>query len=178
MCGITGYIGNKDAYPVIINGLKRLEYRGYDSAGIAVLNESNALERCRQVGKVQGLVDRIKSEPIDGLIGIAHTRWATHGKPEVRNAHPHIDSSGEVAVVQNGIIENYQELKSKLEREGIAFNSDTDTEVIPHLIQKELFAYYIVLLRNNKSVNTAIKLVISTFILPRFIFSLISYIYM
>ena len=141
MCGIVAVTGYKKALPLLLNGLEKLEYRGYDSAGIAVINsETNNIVCNKAEGKLNNLKNNVKHTNIHGTVGIGHTRWATHGKPEVKNAHPHIDSSGKVAVVQNGIIENYQELKSKLEKEGIAFNSDTDTEVIPHLIQKELFA--------------------------------------
>ena len=141
MCGIVAVTGYKKALPLLINGLEKLEYRGYDSAGIAVINSETKNLVCNKAeGKLNNLKNNLKNTNIPGTVGIGHTRWATHGKPEVKNAHPHIDSSGKVAVVQNGIIENYQELKSKLEKEGIAFNSDTDTEVIPHLIQKELLA--------------------------------------
>ncbi len=141
MCGIVAVTGYKKALPLLINGLEKLEYRGYDSAGIAVINSETKNIACNKAeGKLKNLKNNLKNTEIPGTVGIGHTRWATHGKPDVKNAHPHLDSSGKVAVVQNGIIENYQELKSKLEKEGIAFNSDTDTEVIPHLIQKELLA--------------------------------------
>ena len=152
MCGIVAVTGYKKALPLLINGLEKLEYRGYDSAGIAVINAESKDIICNKAeGKLKNLINNISNTNITGTIGIAHTRWATHGKPEVKNAHPHIDSSGKVAVVQNGIIENYQELKSKLEKEGIVFNSDTDTEVIPHLIQKELIALKQLKLENNGS---------------------------
>ncbi len=137
MCGIVGAVGRRSVAAILLEGLRRLEYRGYDSAGIAVLNESNALERCRQVGKVQGLVDRIKSEPIDGLIGIAHTRWATHGQPAEVNAHPHA-SKGRVSIVHNGIIENFEALREELIGLGYEFESATDSETIAHLIDAEL----------------------------------------
>lgn len=137
MCGIVGAVGRRSVAAILLEGLRRLEYRGYDSAGIAVLNESNALERCRQVGKVQGLVDRIKSEPIDGHIGIAHTRWATHGQPAEVNAHPHA-SKGRVSIVHNGIIENFQALREELIGLGYEFESATDSETIAHLIDVEL----------------------------------------
>ena len=141
MCGIVAVTGYKKALPLLINGLEKLEYRGYDSAGIAVLDAESKNIICNKAkGKLKNLKKNLKNTEIPGTVGIGHTRWATHGKPEVKNAHPHVDSFGKVAVVQNGIIENYQELKSKLEKEGISFNSDTDTEVIPHLIQKELCA--------------------------------------
>ena len=139
MCGIVAVTGYKQAIPLLINGLKKLEYRGYDSAGIAVINSETKDITCNKAeGKLKNLINNVNNSHINGTVGIGHTRWATHGKPEVKNAHPHIDMSGKVAVVQNGIIENYQELKLKLEKDGIVFNSDTDTEVIPHLIQKEL----------------------------------------
>lgn len=137
MCGIVGAVGRRSVAAILLEGLRRLEYRGYDSAGIAVLNESNALERCRQVGKVQGLVDRIKSEPIDGLIGIAHTRWATHGQPAEVNAHPHA-SKGRVSIVHNGIIENFEALREELIGLGYEFESATDSETIAHFIDAEL----------------------------------------
>ena len=163
MCGIVAVTGYKKALPLLINGLEKLEYRGYDSAGIAVINSETKNLVCNKAeGKLNNLKNNLKNAEIPGTVGIGHTRWATHGKPEVKNAHPHIDSSGKVAVVQNGIIENYQELKSKLEKEGVAFNSDTDTEVIPHLIQKELFALSQLKLESNGStLLVAVRNVIS-----------------
>ena len=139
MCGIVAVTGYRKAIPLLINGLQKLEYRGYDSSGIAVINsENNNLICNKSEGKLKNLLSKVKEKDICGTVGIGHTRWATHGKPEVKNAHPHLDTSGKVAVVQNGIIENFVELKAKLELEGVHFQSDTDTEVIPHLIQKEL----------------------------------------
>ena len=139
MCGIVAVTGYRKALPLLINGLEKLEYRGYDSAGIAIINSDNNNLICnKSEGKLINLINNVSKQEIIGKVGIGHTRWATHGKPEVRNAHPHLDSSGKVAVVQNGIIENYLDLRNKLEREGINFTSDTDTEVIPHLIKKEL----------------------------------------
>ncbi len=139
MCGIVAVTGYRKALPLLINGLEKLEYRGYDSAGIAVISSSDEELICeKSEGKLINLINKVKDNDISGTVGIGHTRWATHGKPEVRNAHPHLDSFGKVAVVQNGIIENFSDLKTKLEKEGIIFHSDTDTEVIPHLIQKEL----------------------------------------
>ncbi|MBN1823836.1 MAG: glutamine--fructose-6-phosphate transaminase (isomerizing) [Endomicrobiales bacterium] len=135
MCGIVGYIGGKNAGDVIIDGLKRLEYRGYDSAGIAVISEG-AIESRRSVGKLAELGKILRSKPLKGLTGIGHTRWATHGKPSEENAHPHTDCSGKIVVVHNGIIENYLELKKILASEGHKFKSETDTEVIAHLIEK------------------------------------------
>jgi len=137
MCGIVGYIGNKDATPIIMNGLKRLEYRGYDSAGIAVLQNGEIAIR-RDAGKLGKLVDLVNESPISGLIGIGHTRWATHGVPTAKNAHPHVGATGRVVVVHNGIVENYLELREDLVAEGVTFNSDTDTETIVHLIEKHL----------------------------------------
>ena len=139
MCGIVAVTGYRKALPLLINGLEKLEYRGYDSAGIAIINSDNNNLICnKSEGKLINLINNVSKQEIIGKVGIGHTRWATHGKPEVRNAHPHLDSSGKVAVVQNGIIENYLDLRNKLEREGVNFTSDTDTEVIPHLIKKEL----------------------------------------
>ena len=163
MCGIVAVTGYKKALPLLINGLEKLEYRGYDSAGIAVINSETKNVSCKKAeGKLKNLKNNLKNIEIPGTVGIGHTRWATHGKPGVENAHPHIDSSGEVAVVQNGIIENYQELKIKLQKEGIVFNSDTDTEVIPHLIQKELLALSQLKLESNGStLLVAVRNVIS-----------------
>ncbi|MFT6834098.1 MAG: glucosamine--fructose-6-phosphate aminotransferase (isomerizing) [Francisellaceae bacterium] len=133
MCGIVGVVAERNVLPILVEGLRRLEYRGYDSAGVAVVTKNNEIERVRAVGKVQALADRLKEEPITGSIGIAHTRWATHGKPSEVNAHPHV--SGEnIAIVHNGIIENFAELKKSLQNKGIIFNSETDTEVIVHLL--------------------------------------------
>ena len=163
MCGIVAVTGYKKALPLLINGLEKLEYRGYDSAGIAIINSETKNVSCKKAeGKLKNLKNNLKNIEIPGTVGIGHTRWATHGKPEVKNAHPHIDSSGEVAVVQNGIIENYQELKIKLQKEGIVFNSDTDTEVIPHLIKKELLALSQLKLESNGStLLVAVRNVIS-----------------
>ena len=133
MCGIVGYIGPRNAAQIIMDGLRRLEYRGYDSAGIAVIQNGQIAIR-RDVGKLSNLSARLAEAPIEGNIGIGHTRWATHGKPSERNAHPHMDFSGQLVVVQNGIVENFRELRAELEAEGIAFQSETDTEVIAHLV--------------------------------------------
>jgi len=137
MCGIVGYIGPRDATPIIINGLKRLEYRGYDSAGIAVLNDGQ-LEVRKDAGKLSQLIDLLGKSPINGAPGIGHTRWATHGAPSARNAHPHLGQTGRVVVVQNGIVENFLELKDELTAEGVVFQSDTDTETIVHLVEHYL----------------------------------------
>jgi len=134
MCGIVGYIGPRDATPVILNGLKRLEYRGYDSAGVAVIN-GDQIEVRRDAGKLSQLVDLVAKSPVSGAPGIGHTRWATHGAPSARNAHPHLGSTGRMVVVHNGIVENFLELKDELSAEGVTFNSDTDTETIVHLAE-------------------------------------------
>jgi glucosamine--fructose-6-phosphate aminotransferase (isomerizing) len=136
MCGIVGYVGKKRVVPVILDGLKRLEYRGYDSAGIAVAGNGEGLEIRRAEGKLRNLEESIRLKPLDGTYGIGHTRWATHGRPTEENAHPHRDCSGKVVVVHNGIIENYLVLKKKLAEEGHRFATETDTEVIAHLIEK------------------------------------------
>jgi glucosamine--fructose-6-phosphate aminotransferase (isomerizing) len=136
MCGIVGYIGNKKVVPLILDGLRRLEYRGYDSAGIAVVNESGKLELRRASGKLSQLEESIRQSPIDGVYGLGHTRWATHGRPTEENAHPHRDCKGQVVVVHNGIVENYLELKQELEREGHTFVTQTDTEIVAHLVEK------------------------------------------
>lgn len=135
MCGIVGYIGERDATPIILEGLRKLEYRGYDSAGIAVI-ENGKIELRRDVGKLVNLEVLVKEKPLSGKIGIGHTRWATHGEPSTRNAHPHLGESGKVVIVHNGIVENYLELKEELEAEGAHFSSDTDTETIVHLIER------------------------------------------
>jgi len=137
MCGIVGYIGGRDATPIVLKGLKKLEYRGYDSAGVAVLDNGNIQIR-RDAGKLCHLEALVNDTPIHGKIGIGHTRWATHGEPNARNAHPHIGSTGEVVVVHNGIVENFLALKEALIAEGVVFKSETDTETIVHLIEKYL----------------------------------------
>jgi glucosamine--fructose-6-phosphate aminotransferase (isomerizing) len=138
MCGIVGYVGNKRVVPVILDGLKRLEYRGYDSAGIAVAGNGEGLQIRRAEGKLRNLEEVIRLKPIDGTYGIGHTRWATHGRPTEENAHPHRDCTGKIVVVHNGIIENYVPLKKKLIAEGHKFVTETDTEVIAHLVEKIL----------------------------------------
>jgi glutamine---fructose-6-phosphate transaminase (isomerizing) len=136
MCGIVGYIGEKRVVPLILDGLRRLEYRGYDSAGIAVVGENGRLDVRRAPGKLRNLEESIRLTPLDGIYGIGHTRWATHGRPTEENAHPHRDCNGEIVVVHNGIIENYVELKKQLLAEGHRFVTETDTEIIAHLIEK------------------------------------------
>ena len=133
MCGIVGYIGNKQAKPILLTGLTNLEYRGYDSAGITIINK-NKKEIIKDEGRVKHLIDLVKDNPTEAKIGIAHTRWATHGKPSQKNSHPHLDNSNTFAVVHNGIIENYNELKSFLIQKNYHFISETDTEIIPNLI--------------------------------------------
>src|SRR3989339_352970 len=127
MCGIIGYLGPQEAMPIILDGLKRLEYRGYDSAGMAVIG-ANGLAIRRSVGKLMELDKLLRQEPLPGQVGIGHTRWATHGRPSEANAHPH--QVGEIAVVHNGIIENYLELKEELIKQGHRFSSETDTEIV------------------------------------------------
>jgi glucosamine--fructose-6-phosphate aminotransferase (isomerizing) len=134
MCGIVGYVGPRDAVSIILNGLKRLEYRGYDSAGVAVIN-SNQIEVRRDAGKLSQLIDLVGKSPLKGAPGIGHTRWATHGAPSARNAHPHVGNSGKVVVVHNGIVENFLEIKDEMTAEGVNFLSETDTETIVHLAE-------------------------------------------
>ncbi|MDO4311277.1 MAG: glutamine--fructose-6-phosphate transaminase (isomerizing) [Prevotella sp.] len=135
MCGIVGYIGNKEAFPILIKGLRRLEYRGYDSAGVALINDNGELNVCKTKGKVDDLVNYCSDKNISGTVGIAHTRWATHGEPSAMNAHPHYSQSKNLAIIHNGIIENYAALKEKLTAKGVQFRSDTDTEVLVQLIE-------------------------------------------
>ena len=137
MCGIVGYIGPRDATPIILSGLKRLEYRGYDSAGLAVIENGEIVVR-RKAGKLGNLIELMDDFPVSGSPGIGHTRWATHGAPSARNSHPHIGNSKRVVVVHNGIVENYLQLKEELTSEGATFNSDTDTETIVHLVERYL----------------------------------------
>ncbi|RMF18221.1 MAG: glutamine--fructose-6-phosphate aminotransferase, partial [Gammaproteobacteria bacterium] len=137
MCGIVGAVAQRQVSAILLEGLKRLEYRGYDSAGMAVLSPEGQIHRRRAVGKVAALEAELKAAPLDGTLGIAHTRWATHGKPTENNAHPHM--SGEsLAIVHNGIIENFEALREQLQTKGYRFTSDTDTEVIVHLIDEAL----------------------------------------
>ena len=138
MCGIVGYVGNKQVVPLIIDGLRKLEYRGYDSAGIAVVNEGHLLEIRRAEGKLRNLEEVIRLSPLDGTYGIGHTRWATHGRPTEENAHPHRDCTGRIVVVHNGIIENYLQLKEQLRKTDHQFVTETDTEIIAHLIEEYL----------------------------------------
>src|SRR5438034_7430734 len=138
MCGIVGYVGNKEALPIVLEGLRRLEYRGYDSAGIAILNGSG-VKVIRSAGKLDNLMSLLNTGPApSGQIGLGHTRWATHGKPSENNAHPHTDCSKELALVHNGIVENYLLLKERLLAEGHVLTSETDTEVMAHLIEDGL----------------------------------------
>jgi len=136
MCGIVGYIGSKKVVPVIVEGLRKLEYRGYDSAGIAVVTKEGKLEIRRAPGKLRNLEEVLQKSPIEGTYGIGHTRWATHGRPTEENAHPHRDCTGQIVVVHNGIIENYLELKEQLQAEGHKFVTETDTEIVAHLVEK------------------------------------------
>ena len=139
MCGIVGYTGRRPAGPIILEGLQRLKYRGYDSAGIALF-DGNELYIARSTGSPDDLAQRLEGTLPPALTGIGHNRWATHGAPSDRNAHPHVDASGRVAVVHNGIVENYEELREMLRERGVAFTSDTDTEVLAHLIADGLSA--------------------------------------
>jgi glucosamine--fructose-6-phosphate aminotransferase (isomerizing) len=154
MCGIIGYVGKKSASPILLEGLRRLEYRGYDSAGVAVLDGGNLVVR-KKLGKIdEGIARLLKTEPVAGSLGIAHTRWATHGAPADKNSHPHFDASGKIAVVHNGVIENYEPLKQRLLLAGHKFKSDTDTEVLAHLIGE----YYDRRKTGNRKVETGNEL--------------------
>ncbi|HUK31851.1 MAG TPA: isomerizing glutamine--fructose-6-phosphate transaminase, partial [Candidatus Acidoferrum sp.] len=136
VCGIVGYIGPKKVVPLILEGLRMLEYRGYDSAGIAVVTRDGKVDIRRASGKLRNLEEAIHASPIEGIYGVGHTRWATHGRPTEENAHPHRDCTGEIVVVHNGIIENYLELKRQLIAEGHKFKTETDTEVVAHMVEK------------------------------------------
>ena len=159
MCGIIGYYGNKDAIPILINGLKRLEYRGYDSAGIAVTN-GGGIDILKKSGKVKELEAAVEDSPLKGSVGMAHTRWATHGEPNDLNAHPHMDETGTIALIHNGIIENYHSLRGVLQKEGVTFKSDTDTEVLVQLIAS---FYRRDKLSFEQAVRAALHKVIGTF---------------
>ncbi len=151
MCGIVGYIGSKDAYPILIKGLRRLEYRGYDSAGVALISSGGDLNVWKTKGKVDDLVNYCEDKDVSGCVGIAHTRWATHGEPSAVNAHPHYSQSKNLAIIHNGIIENYADLKGKLMSKGVTFRSDTDTEVLVQLIEY-------IQVRKNLDLLTAVQL--------------------
>ena len=153
MCGIVGYIGKRDAYPILIKGLRRLEYRGYDSAGVALLSNTRDLNVYKTKGKVSDLEDYCADKDVSGTLGIAHTRWATHGEPSSRNAHPHYSTSGNLAIIHNGIIENYADLKAKLMDKGVTFQSDTDTEVLVQFVEY-------VMIKKNVDLLTAVQLVL------------------
>jgi glucosamine--fructose-6-phosphate aminotransferase (isomerizing) len=150
MCGIVGYIGFREAWPLVIKGLKRLEYRGYDSAGIALIGESG-LQIYKKAGKVVELENFATNKDQSGTIGIGHTRWATHGAPSDRNSHPHTSSNGDLTIIHNGIIENYATIKAELQSRGHEFNSDTDSEVLIHLVE-EVYS------RENVSLIEAVRL--------------------
>src|SRR5438067_10784398 len=139
MCGIVGYVGDKSAVSIIVEGLKRLEYRGYDSAGVAVL-QAGKLEVRRAAGRIKALEGVLRERPVQGSLGIGHTRWATHGRPSEENAHPHTDCDGALVVVHHGILENYLEIKERLQADGHVFKSETDTEVLAHLFERHLKA--------------------------------------
>lgn len=141
MCGIVGYIGDKQAYPILINGLHRLEYRGYDSAGVSLINDKGDLSVFKAKGKVVALEESVKDKDVSGTIGIAHTRWATHGEPNATNAHPHFSQSRNLALVHNGIIENYKTLRAEMEKHGMTFCSETDTEVLVQLVEYMMMSH-------------------------------------
>jgi glucosamine--fructose-6-phosphate aminotransferase (isomerizing) len=155
MCGIVGYVGSKSAVGIIVDGLRRLEYRGYDSAGVAVLTPQGRLEVRRAAGRLKMLEGLLRDRPLTGSVGIGHTRWATHGRPSDENAHPHTDCSGSLVVVHNGIFENYLEVKERLKAEGHVFKSETDTEVIAHLIEHHL--------RTSGRLDRALKLALAEY---------------
>lgn len=150
MCGIIGYVGHRKPLPILLDGLRRLEYRGYDSAGVAVGGDSGVLQIRRASGKLFQLEEAVRLNPVEGWYGVGHTRWATHGRPTEENAHPHQDSNGEIVVVHNGIVENYLALKHELEAQGHVFRTETDTEIIPHLIEQHLEESF------EKAVRTAV----------------------
>ena len=150
MCGIVGYIGTKRAYPILIKGLKRLEYRGYDSAGVAMISDNGDLNVYKAKGKVDNLTEYCSDKDVSGCVGIAHTRWATHGEPSARNAHPHYSRSRNLAIIHNGIIENYADIKAKLQAKGVEFKSDTDTEVLVQLVEY-------IMLKKNLSLLEAVQ---------------------
>src|SRR5882757_7794483 len=152
MCGIVAYIGPKEAYPIILKGLKRLEYRGYDSAGVALLN--SGLKVYKKKGKVADLEESLVGKDLHATIGIGHTRWATHGEPNDRNAHPHISQSGDLAIIHNGIIENYSSIKEALEKRGYVFHSDTDTEILVNLIEE-------VQKKENTTLDNAVRIALN-----------------
>src|SRR5271170_3297655 len=136
MCGIVGYVGDRDSVPIILDSLRRLEYRGYDSAGIAVIDAGGSLTGSKAEGKLGRLAERLDTEPLRGSTGLGHTRWATHGRPSDVNAHPHMDCTGKIAVIHNGIIENFSALRARLVAAGHTFRSETDSEVLAHLIEE------------------------------------------
>src|SRR5690606_14338459 len=150
MCGIVGYTGKRQAYPIVIDGVKKLEYRGYDSAGVA-LQTGDAVKVYKKEGKVAALEEFVGEQSTEGTTGIGHTRWATHGEPSDRNAHPHVSKSGNLAMIHNGIIENYASLKNELIKDGYEFHSDTDSEVLLNFIED-------IQLNNNCSLEEAIRI--------------------
>ena len=160
MCGIVGYIGTKEAFPILIKGLRRLEYRGYDSAGVALINNEGALNVFKTKGKVDNLCDYCSDKDVSGTVGIAHTRWATHGEPSSRNAHPHFSESHNLAIIHNGIIENYADIKQKLIEKGVKFQSDTDTEVLVQLVEYIMMKKHLELL---EAVQVALYQVIGAY---------------
>ena len=160
MCGIVGYIGKKEAFPILIKGLRRLEYRGYDSAGVALINDDGELNVYKAKGKVDNLCEYCSDKNVSGTVGIAHTRWATHGEPSSRNAHPHYSQSHNLAIIHNGIIENYADIKEKLKEKNVQFKSDTDTEVLVQLIEYVMVKKHLPLL---EAVQVALYQVIGAY---------------
>jgi len=168
MCGIIGFVGKTDAAPILLEGLKRLEYRGYDSAGFATISGTGKIKIRKEIGKIVELEKIINQNPLNGNIGIAHTRWATHGGATVTNAHPHIGQTGKIAIVHNGIIENYATLKKHLEKEGRKFVTETDSEVIAHLVEHHYFntekeSSGSPLARLEKAISDTVKMLEGTF---------------
>ena len=159
MCGIVGYLGNKDAVPILLSGLHRLEYRGYDSAGIAVIG-NDEIQYLKNAGKVSELAQLVDDSAINGCIGIGHTRWATHGEPNTINSHPHFDRTGNISLIHNGIIENYNSIKEVLSKKGFEFQSETDTEVLVQLISE---IYYSDGLNFEQSVQAALNQVVGAY---------------
>ena len=157
MCGIVGYIGEQEAYPILIKGLHRLEYRGYDSAGVSMINAKGELNVYKSKGKVSALEASVEDKDVSGTIGIAHTRWATHGEPNATNAHPHYSQSKNLALVHNGIIENYKSLRTEMEKHGMTFCSETDTEVLVQLVEYTQISH-------NCDLYTAVQLALKSVI--------------
>lgn len=163
MCGIFAYIGTDEALKIVLDGLTHLEYRGYDSAGLAIINKDHHLRMIKRVGNVQNLKDTCESIPFDGNIGIGHVRWATHGQPSDRNSHPLLSMNRQIAVVHNGVVENYKEIKDLLVQEGFTFNSDTDSEVLCNLVQYIRQSSHEQHLSLFNAVNQSLQKIVGTF---------------